>query len=379
MSAEDLVVMTPDAAVAAAVDGALGSNGRAWSRTTVHSPRELLQQMSRTSPPLVLVDLDPDPRHVLAEVERLSIRFPAARFVALSRTLESELLLGAMQSGVRHVVLKQSISADLAALMHRLSASGTAASAGRSDVFAVLSAAGGSGATTLAVNLADEVGAAAGQPALLIDLDLAYGAVATHLGVESKYGLDYLLSHASRIDTHLVKSAAARGGDNVHVLPSPASINFSWQHDLPFDRLGQLIDAAAQGYSAVVIDAPRLTMERAATLASRATSTLLAFQLTVKDVRIARQMVAALAERGISLDTVVPVVTRYAKRHHMISLDEASKALGGLELAVVRNDYHIAAQAINFGQTLARSAPRSVLRKDVQELARKLVAVAPAR
>ncbi|HEV2294153.1 MAG TPA: hypothetical protein VGR35_09870 [Tepidisphaeraceae bacterium] len=375
---DDLVVMTPDVTVSTAVDGVLGSNGRVWTKTTLRSLRDLLLHLGRATPAVALVDVDPHPRQVLAELERASARFPAVRFVALSSVLNNDLLLAAMQSGVRHVVVKQTLLKELPELLHRLT--GTTGTTGipRGNVFGVLSAGGGCGATVLAVNLADELAARTGQPSLLIDLDTSYGTVASYLGIEAQYGVDYLLSYGGPIDAHLIRSTATVHNDRIHVLPSPASINFSSPQPLALERLDQLLEAAAEAYGAVVIDAPRVSVDVAAALAAATSRCLLAMQLIVKDLRVARMMVAALTERGVSNEAVLPIVTRYARRQHMITLEEASKALGDLPVKWLRNDYHGAAQAMNFGQTLAEAVPRSSLRKDIQELATHLTVAQPA-
>lgn len=375
---EDILVVTADAAAAAAVDGALGSNGRSWLQTRAQSLREVPFHLGRSSIPVVLVDLDPNPAYTLGELDRIVARFPGTRFVALSNAMDQELLLTAMQSGVRQVLLKQNVRSELVPLLYRLVSATAPQAVDRGEVFVVLSAGGGCGATTLAVNLADELAARAGRPSLLIDLDLAYGSLAAVLGIEPKYGIDHVLSYEGTVDTHLINSTASPFSPNIHVLPGPVGTGFASPERVEFGRLGQVLDVATQAYRNVVVDAPRVQPEVAAALVAAATRVLLTMQLTVKDVRVARAMLAALGERGVPADGVVPVVNRYAKRQHSVGLDDAARALGGAPVHCVRNDYQAAARAMDFGQTLATSSPRSPLRRDVQELVSKIAATAPA-
>lgn len=374
---EGILVMTSDPTVSAAVDAALGSNGRSWVRTSAQTLREAMFHLGRQSVPAAVVDLDPQPAEALAELDRLTARFPGTRFIALAAAIDQDLLLAAMQSGVRQVLLKQKIAAELTPVLYRLVAAPAPQAAERGDLFVVLSAGGGCGATTLAVNLADELAARRGSPALLIDLDSAYGTLATVLGVEPRYGVDHLLGYEGTIDTDLVRSTATAYGDRIRVLPGPAGTGLASDR-MTFARLEPVLDAAAQAYRTVVVDAPRVPPDVAAVLVSAASRTLLAMQLTVKDVRVARSMLGALADRGVSPAAVVPVVNRYARRQHMVSLEDASQAVGGAALECLRSDYAAAARAMDFGQTLAAAAPRSPLRRDVQDLAAKVAAAAEA-
>jgi Flp pilus assembly CpaE family ATPase len=105
---------------------------------------------------------------------------------------------------------------------------------------------------------------------------------------------------------------------------------------------------------------------------------LLVFQLNVKDLRIARSMLDALDERGVSRSNITGIANRFAKRP-AISIDDAAKVLDGIEVKVVRNDYASALEGLNYGKTLSQVAPRSPLRKDVQDLAASIAQAAAAR
>lgn len=338
----------------------------------VRDSRELLTELGRTAASIVVVDLDPQPRLVLGELERIVAQFPLTRFVALATALESELLLEAMQAGVRRVLAKDKLRADLPAILDRLSATGVAAAAtvapGRQGkLLTVLSASGGCGATTLAVNLAEELALQQKEPSLLIDLDRAYGAVSTYLGIEPPYAMDHVLDYGGTIDPNLISStAAAHPAGRLHVLASPASTHFSDPAPVKFERLEQMVSAARQAYASVVIDAPRVSIDVAARLVRASTQAFLVLQLTVKDIRTARSMMDALGQRDVPQTGVLPLANRYARRQ-MIGLDEAAKVLG-VSPVLVHNDYAAAIQGLNFGRPLADGSPRSVIRRDLQGL-----------
>ena len=103
-------------------------------------------------------------------------------------------------------------------VLDRLTAPDIHAAGPSGEVMTVISASGGCGATTIAVNLADEIAQKQKQPTLIWDLDTAYGAVASYLGLTPRYGADHVLHYGGDIDAQLIKSTASVHNDRLHVL-----------------------------------------------------------------------------------------------------------------------------------------------------------------
>jgi pilus assembly protein CpaE len=358
--------MTADPSIAAAIASSLQANGHVLE-SPVRDVRELMTQLSRAATPIVLVDLDPHPQDMLRQVERIVARFPSSRFVALSTSLQNELLLDAMQTGIRRVVVKQTMGTELAGVLDRLTASESAPEASRGELITIFSASGGCGATTVAVNLAEELALEQKQPTLVWDLDCSYGAVSSYLGLHPHYAIDQILNSSGTIDAQLIQSTATVTNERIHVLASPATVAFAGPEMLQYDRLEQALDSSRQAYQSTIVDAPRISMRAAATLAATSSFSLLVFQLTVKDLRIARTMLDALRQNGVDTSSIIPIANRYAKRQ-MIGLEDASKALDGAQIVPIRNDYTPAITGLNYGQLLSEAGPRSSFRKDLQEL-----------
>ncbi len=369
----NVLLMTPDSSVAAAVNTALQSNGHVVLGSPLRDLRDLAAQLGKTPTSIVLVDLDPSPQQMLPNLERMVGRFPASRFVALSTAFDNDLLLEAMQTGVRRVVAKQTLGTELSGVLNRLSATENALESSRGNAMTILAASGGCGATTLAVNIAQEIALRDKEPTLLIDLDSHYGALASYLGLSPRYAADHVLNFSDEIDGQLIRSTSTAHSDRLHLLASPASTNFAGIEPLKFNRLDQAMEAARHAYRNIVIDAPRVPMDVAATLASASNCSLLVFQLTVKDLRCARAMLDALRERGVDSASVIPIANRYVKRQ-MIGLEEARKALGDIEVLPIRNDYSAAISGLNYGQPLSEAGARSSIRRDLQDLLTRLSA-----
>jgi pilus assembly protein CpaE len=376
--ARRVLLMTNEPATASAVGTGLESNGRLADEDVCRDFGELSLKLRDTRAPAALVDIDQP--GALASLETLARHFADTRFIVLSSTMDSQRVIDAMQAGARHFLLKSSIAADLSGVLHRVCPNGMAGRAGA--VLTILSAGGGAGCTTLAVNLAHELSLLlpAESRALLVDLDTSYGAVGPYLGVDSEYGILDLLARNGPIDNQLVETASIPFGDRMRVLVATSASRLG-EADTTFEpaRLAAAGSACASAAAVTVIDAPRLSAPAAQELVRNSDATLLLMQLSVKDVRSARRMLAGLSPGGGasapgSGGMVIPIVSRYAKRGAMISLAEAKQALGNIELQTLCNDWTAAAQSLNLGKPLAQTAARSDLRREIQQLAGRLAA-----
>ncbi len=239
------------------------------------------------------------------------------------------------------------------------------------SLVSVMSASGGAGGTTVAVNLADELRRASGGLVLLVDMDLDYGAAAAYLGLDPGRGLAEALG-GEAIDAATLSASTSVFLDDLHVLTSPSSVDFSDPAMVRFERLEELLGVCREAYGHTVIDAPRASRDVAATLAQESDVTLVVFQLTVGDVRCVRAVLRALDERGVPRAKVLPIANRCVRRPHMLTVEDACEALGRRRVVCIGNDYESALRSLNLGRPLASVAPQSVVRRDLLELAARV-------
>ncbi len=364
-----LLLLTREDDTERAVSQACNGPGRApVSVVRVHEVAQLASRLDAAPHALVIVDVDPGAAVSLAALAPVIARHPQTRFVVLCTELRNDVLLEAMQTGARHCLVKRTLSADLPPVIARLLADAAPEQAGTGRIITVLTASGGCGGTTVAINLAEECRQASGGKVLLMDLDDHYGAVASYLGLKGSFGVTDVLDHKGTIDSTLISSTAAAFGDDFRVLLSPASVNFPAPTPISWERLRPALAACRHAFPDTIVDAPRVRMDVAADLARSSALTLIVFELAVIDIRSTRAMLNALADRNVPSSSVLPVANRCTKRNTMLGLQDARDALGGLEVGRVGNDYASAIKSINFGQPVARVAPRSTLRDDIKAL-----------
>jgi len=366
--------MTSEAQVADEIGKVLEAEGSYSANSTCVNLADVAVHLRQKHSPVAVIDIDTKPDEILTKLEPVTAEFDKTRFIVLSGELRNEWILGAMRAGARHYMLKESIPDELCDVLHRLKPAESADESSAGDVVTILSAAGGCGATTLAINLADSLRRNTAQPCLLIDMDVSFGAVATCLGLKSQYGLADVLSQGDLIDPQLILSTATDYIEGLHVLTSPASSHFGTASTLDFANTERALAACRRAYLFTVVDAPRVEMTVAATLARQSLATFVVFQLNVKDLHAAQAIFLELTERQVPWDSLIPVANRCQKRRMPISLKDAQQALGStMPIRQISNDFASASQAMNYGQTLARVVGRSRLGQDIDQLAKDLL------
>src|SRR5688500_12281828 len=191
----------------------------------------------------------------------------AVPILCVANTDDVEERIGFLEAGADDVIARpfdaREVEARVEALLLRfqrskhkeavVSADGlTIAQARR--VIAVFSPKGGVGTTTIATNIA--VAAAQRRPdrVVLVDLDLQFGGVATHLNLHASQTLaDIVRDESALREPELLRTYAIRHDSGLHVLAAPSTPESA--ELITADHIAMLIGTLLEGYEAVVIDA----------------------------------------------------------------------------------------------------------------------------
>lgn len=372
-SGSNILLVTKENNTANMIKSALDKSGIMTLTGICQDISELRSYLSNKKVQAVVVDIDPDPSRALYDLGRILTAYPETYIVVVCSSFTKKLALQAMQAGVRHFLEKKTIATELAKELQTLLHEDRKKEAGLdSAVISIFSAGGGCGATTVAVNLASELRLSSSKPVLAIDLDSYYGTVSTYLGIKSRYGIADVLAHKGLIDKHLIQSSAYSYMDDFHVLASPASIESPRAKSIQYENLSRALEACRQIYRYTVIDAPRMPERTVVDIASLSDVVLVVFQLTVKDVNLARSMVLSLTKSGISAEKVILLANRVKKQGPLVRLEDSKKAIGLGSCQAIRSDWRKAMKSVNRGQPLSQVARRSGLRGDFRKLAAKV-------
>jgi pilus assembly protein CpaE len=366
-----IVITTEEAGFAEKLRQVLHSNHSTLLLNTFNAFSEMKAYLEDSKVSVVIVDIDPNPQKMLRELDSLAIQYPSTRFAVASSESSKELMLEAMLAGVRHFMDKKSIEPELDKVLERLLVEDTRTETDVGMIITVLSASGGCGATTISLNLANELRLKSSKPVLAIDLDNCYGAISSYLGITS-HNINEVLRQKDRIDGALISTSAFNYKENFDVLTSSAGITETTNSQYP--HLAEALVACKEAYRYIIIDAPRTPMQMMKTLSSVSKAILVVFQPNVKDIKIAKNIINALRGLHISSDKIFPLVNRFRQWIPPMPFEEVQKAVGAERLYRVRNDYRKIINCVNRGEPLSELAPRSGIRRDFQKLATNIYA-----
>jgi pilus assembly protein CpaE len=274
---------------------------------------------------------------------------------------------------------EQLVQALQALLAGAAAAAQSAIPAGASRCWAVSGAVGGSGATTVAVEIATALAARDQGRVCLIDLNLVDGASAAYLGSTGAMRLADFAAAAERIDQAMLAALATPVCDRLDLLAHPRDPQAFEASSR--EAVLRVLEVACETYDQVILDMPR--HRRAWTLEALAgcDEVLVISELTVPALLAARAFSDEIEDGlGTGLKPRI-VLNRLASRMFgpAPSMAEAERALQRKAIAGISSDWEAAAASANLGGPIAQHRPKSKIVKDVEVLIDRLLAEAARR
>ncbi|CTQ49960.1 AAA family ATPase [Jannaschia donghaensis] len=261
----------------------------------------------------------------------------------------------------------------------QLPAATTGGGGGRSNgaIFAVQSAAGGDGATTMAVNLAWELANSSKTDApkiCVIDLGLQFGSVATYLDLPRKPMILEILSDVSSMDEQAFRQALRTYKDKVSVFTSPADI-------LPLDLIGPedvigLLTLARACFDIVIVDMPGTITGWTDTVLSQSDLYFVMCSLEVRSAQNAMRFQKLLKSEGLPVERMAFVLNRGPGKMDMSGKTRVDKMADSLDVkfhAVLPDGGKQVTEINDQAVPLSTLAPRNPLTKEIQKLATSLL------
>jgi pilus assembly protein CpaE len=236
--------------------------------------------------------------------------------------------------------------------------------------------AGGTGASTFAVNLAWELATISKTDAprvCLLDFDFQYGSAATYLDLPRKEMVFEVLSDTASIDSDAFLQSMLTFNDKLHVFTAPADM-------LPLDiispdDLGRLIDMAAANFDYVIIDMPKTIVGWTETVLSRAHVYFALMELDLRSAQNVLRLVRALKAEGLPHEKLRYVLNRAPKFTDLSGKSRVKRMAESLDIGIeiqLPDGSVQVTQANDHGLPLAETTAKNPLRKELQKLAKSL-------
>ncbi len=236
--------------------------------------------------------------------------------------------------------------------------------------------AGGTGSTTLAVNLAWELAqmSAAKTPSVcLLDFDMQQGSVSTYLDLPRREVVMEMLSETEEMDADIFGQALLPFEEKLQVLTAPSDM-------IPLEFISvedveRVVEMARSHFDFVIIDMPHTLVQWSETILQMAHVYFALIELDMRSAQNALRLKRALQSEGLPFDKLRFALNRAPKFTDLggkARVKRMAESLGiSIDLQLPDGGKPIT-QSCDHGLPLATSNAKNPLRKEIAKLARSL-------
>ncbi len=330
--------------------------------------KEAIQASQDLQPDVVLMDINMPDMDGISATEAIRAKQPAVQVVILSVQGDQNYMRRAMLAGARDFLTKPPMGDELISAIRRAGAMaqteksksaqiavapisgnmGTVAGYGvpKGKIVTIYSPKGGTGCTTLAVNLALTLNNEDTRVAL-VDGNLQFGDVAVFINEQGKNTIIDLAPRAEELDPEIVEEVMLKHATSgLHVLAAPSRPEYAER--VSSGQFTKVLEYLRQMYAYVIVDTASLLTD--ATLAAIDVSDLIVL-ITTQDIpaiKNCRLFLDLLQTLGIERDRILFVMNRYDKRIN-ITPDRVTENLKQEIVSVIPFDEQTATKAVNCG------------------------------
>ena len=330
--------------------------------------KEAIQLSQDLNPDVVLMDINMPDMDGISATEAIRAKQPAIQVIILSVQGDQNYMRRAMLAGARDFLTKPPMGDELISAIRRAGAmaqteraknvqipiSPVAGNMGpmvsygapKGKIVTIYSPKGGTGCTTLAVNLAITLNNEDTRVAL-VDGNLQFGDVAVFLNEQGKNTIVDLAPRAEELDPEIVEDVMLKhAASSLHVLAAPSRPEYAER--VSSSQFAKVLEYLRQMYAYVIVDTATLLTD--ATLSAIDVSDLIVLVTTqdipaIKNCRLFLDLSQTL---GIERDRILFVMNRYDKRIN-ITPDRVAENLKQEIASVVPLDEATATKAVNRG------------------------------
>ncbi len=236
--------------------------------------------------------------------------------------------------------------------------------------------AGGTGATTLAVNLAWELATISKDNAprvCLLDFDFQYGSVSTYLDLPRREAVYEMLADTASIDNVSFLQSLLTLNDKLHVMTAPSEM-------LPLDivnseDINRVLDVARANFDFVVVDMPSTVVQWTEAVLHQADVYFATMELDMRSAQNTLRMIRALKGEELPFEKLRYVLNRAPKFTDLSGKSRVKRLAESLDISIelqLPDGSKQVTQSNDHGLPLAETAAKNPLRKEVAKLAKSI-------
>jgi pilus assembly protein CpaE len=335
---------------------------------TARTGREAIQISQEVNPDVVLMDINMPDMDGIAATEAIRQKMPSVQVVILSVQGDQNYMRRAMLVGARDFLTKPPMPDELVAAIRRAgkmafeersksSQAFAAAQIGtlqpmistslnRGKIILIYSPKGGTGCTTIAVNLAVALHNEETR-VVIVDANLQFGDVAIFLNEQGKNTILDLTPRVDELDPEIVDNVMIKNAaSGVHILASPSRPENA--DKVSADQLTNLLRYLSQLYAYVIVDSSAYLTDISLAILDIADSIVLIGTQDIPSIKNDRLFLDLMLTLSIPAEKIAFVMNKYDKRI-AISPEKVGENLKQKVLAVIPLDERTVIPAVNRG------------------------------
>src|ERR1041385_496607 len=330
--------------------------------------KEAIQLSQDLNPDVVLMEINMPDMDGISATEAIRARQPAVQVVILSVQGDQNYMRRAMLAGARDFLTKPPMGDELISAIRRAGSmaqferaknvqvqvapvvGNTGPIVGyrgtKGKIVTIYSPKGGTGCTTLAVNLALTLHNEDTRVAL-VDGNLQFGDVAVFMNEQGKNTIIDLAPRAEELDPEIVEEVMLKhAASGLHILAAPSRPEYAER--VSSGQFARVLEYLRQMYAYVIVDTAALLTD--VTLAAIDLSDLVVLVTTqdIPSIKNCRLFLDLSQTLGIDRERILFVMNRYDKRIN-ITPDRVTENLKQEVVSVIPFDEQTATKAVNRG------------------------------
>jgi len=225
-------------------------------------------------------------------------------------------------------------------------------------VVVVHSTKGGVGTSTIATNIAMAAAQRRPDRVVIVDLDLQFGQVATHLNLIPRQTLaDVVRDEAGLREPELLRTYATKHDSGLHVMAAPTGPERA--ETITADHVDRILTTLLDTYDQMVIDTGSWLDERTLRAFEHAESVLFVMNPEIAALKAMAALIEYLSEAGTVAAKSTFVLNNTFGRE-ILKLRDVENALGTKVAMELPYDPFLYLKAVNEGNPIILGAPRSI-------------------
>jgi pilus assembly protein CpaE len=321
------------------------------------------RRLPGAAPEMAMVLLSPHPDEGL-EALRTARRQFSGFLIAAGPVSDPQLILRALHDGAEHYLDESKAEEELPKIVDRLNGKDEAANP-NGRLIAFLGASGGSGTSTLAVNVAAILARELGTCGL-VDLKPGRGDLAALLDLKPPFNLADICLNGNRLDRNMFEKILAPHPSGIKLIAAPQM--FGSTRMVTSQGVNQGILWARKSFPCVVADLEDCFHEEQMVAIRQASNVVLVSRLDFPSLRNVRRILNHLHDEGVERSKLQLVVNRFGQANELPA-QEAQEALGGKVSHLIPDDVKTVNGANNTGVPAVLKSPTAKVSLALTELA----------